>query len=684
MHSSSRFRPAEGRHVQSSALCASCHTLTTHALGAGGAVIGSLSEQMPYAEWQRSVYAQPAGGAASAARSCQDCHMPAVAEPTPIASVLGEPRPDLSRHTFVGANAFMLRLLDRHRDALGVEAPSPALAEAARRAERLLTTSTATIAIGPVRFEGDTVIADVTVSNLAGHKLPTGYPSRRVWIEFTATDAAGRVVFSSGALSPDGRIAGNDADASPTGIEPHHDEIARGEDVQIYEATMVDAAGVATTGLLSGVRYAKDNRLLPRGFDPAGAPPEIAVHGEASADPTFTGGSDRVRYRVAGLGRGDRFAARLVPARGRAALPADRLALGPQPGRLRRAGDAAVRRVLRRRGGGVGHGPGPREPSPSTSIEVDRLVKPVVASAVPRDAVSRGECPMSVRTTRREVLKVGGAAAASMAVSSLLERVSAAGVLAPAWKNLPIGTQAWCVRKQLATDIPGTLAMVSKAGFELLELENAFGKSGAEWKAALDAAKLKPAGFHHTLAELFPDKLNATIEFNQALGNQNLIIRSLPPAVYNSVEMLKQTTDVINGVAEKLKPHKLRVGYHNHTTDFNRLDGEYWWNRFADLTGKDVVLQFDTGNASEKEGVDVVEVLKRNPGRVKSMHVKPFSKASPNAFIGADELNWPAIMTAAETVAGVELYIIEYEKDTGRPPIDDLKPNLEAFKKLRA
>ena len=233
--------------------------------------------------------------------------MPAVAEPTPIASVLGEPRPDLSRHTFVGANAFMLRMLDRHRDALGVEAPSPALAEAARRAERLLTTSTATIAIGPVRFEGDTVIADVTVSNLAGHKLPTGYPSRRVWIEFTATDAAGRVVFSSGALSPDGRIAGNDADASPTGIEPHHDEIARGEDVQIYEATMVDAAGAATTGLLSGVRYAKDNRLLPRGFDPAGAPPEIAVQGEAAADPTFTGGSDRVRYRIAGLGRVDRF-----------------------------------------------------------------------------------------------------------------------------------------------------------------------------------------------------------------------------------------------------------------------------------------------------------------------------------------------------------------------------------------
>ncbi len=291
---------------------------------------------------------------------------------------------------------------------------------------------------------------------------------------------------------------------------------------------------------------------------------------------------------------------------------------------------------------------------------------------------------MSVRATRRDVLKLGGAAAASMAVSSLMEGVSAASPLAPAWKPLPIGTQAWCVRKELATDIPGTLAKVAKAGFELLELENRLGKSGPEWKAALDTAGLKAAGFHHNLSDLFPDKLPATIEFNQALGNQNLIIRSLPPAVYNSVDMLKQTADTINGVAEKLKPHKLRVGYHNHTTDFNMLDGEYWWNRFADATSKDVVLQFDTGNASEKDGVDVVAVLKRNPGRVKSMHIKPFSKASPNAFLGADELKWPAIMTAAETVAGVELYIIEYEKETGKPPIEDLTANLVAFKKLRA
>lgn len=272
---------------------------------------------------------------------------------------------------------------------------------------------------------------------------------------------------------------------------------------------------------------------------------------------------------------------------------------------------------------------------------------------------------------------------ASVAASSLLE-AAPSGAVPAAWKKIPIGTQAWCVRKQLATDIPGTLAQVSQAGFELIELENAFGKSGKEWRGFLDAANLKAAGFHHTLAEVRGDKLAQTIEFNQAIGSRNLIIRSLQPAVYESIDLLKKTADEMNEIAGKLAPHQLRIGYHNHTTDFNKLDGEFWWNRFADATSKDVVLQFDTGNASEKEGVDVVQVLKRNPGRVKSMHVKPFSRAKPDAFIGEDELDWPAIMTAAENVAGVELYIIEYERETGRPPIEDLKANLLRFKKLRS
>jgi hypothetical protein len=61
---------------------------------------------------------------------------------------------------------------------------------------------------------------------------------------------------------------------------------------------MTDLAGAVTTGLLSGTRYVKDNRLLPRGFDKATAGPEFAVYGDAGSDSNFTGGGDQVTYSV--------------------------------------------------------------------------------------------------------------------------------------------------------------------------------------------------------------------------------------------------------------------------------------------------------------------------------------------------------------------------------------------------
>ena len=67
MHSSSAFQPAEGKHIRSSELCATCHTLFTQALDTEGRVVGELPEQVPYQEWLHSAYKDT--------RSCQSCHI---------------------------------------------------------------------------------------------------------------------------------------------------------------------------------------------------------------------------------------------------------------------------------------------------------------------------------------------------------------------------------------------------------------------------------------------------------------------------------------------------------------------------------------------------------------------------------------------------------------------------------
>ena len=301
MHSATGFRPQQGAHVQSAGLCATCHTLFTHSVRPGGEAGPEFPEQVPYLEWQASAFVGE--------RSCQDCHMPEVAEEVPVTMVLGRARPEVSRHVFRGGNFFMLRMLDRYRDELGTAALPAEMELSALRTEDHLRSATASVAVTDAEVQTDPrqgrrLAFDVEVRNHAGHKFPTGYPSRRAWLHVVVTSADGRTVFESGALAADGSIAGDDHDENGSAYEPHHADIRSPNQVQVYQSVMTDGAGRVTTGLTSAEAWAKDNRLLPEGFDAAAAGERAAVRGAARSDGDFGPGGDNVRYSV-DVGRSD-------------------------------------------------------------------------------------------------------------------------------------------------------------------------------------------------------------------------------------------------------------------------------------------------------------------------------------------------------------------------------------------
>jgi hypothetical protein len=288
--STAGFQPVAGAQMRDAALCGTCHTLYTKALGPGGQQIGTLPEQMPYIEWQHSDY--------KTQRTCQSCHMPEVHEPVAVTALYGQPREGMHRHEFVGGNFLMENMLNQHRDELDVKALPEELNAAAARAADFLRTQTARISVTTMRVQADRIAFDVHVENLTGHKFPTAYPSRRAWLHVTVLDAAGNPVFESGALNADGSIVGNDNDADPARYEPHYREITEPSQVEIFEPILGDAKGHVTTGLLSAVGYLKDNRLLPAGFDKHSASHDIAVEGAAADDPQFTDKGSVTRYVV--------------------------------------------------------------------------------------------------------------------------------------------------------------------------------------------------------------------------------------------------------------------------------------------------------------------------------------------------------------------------------------------------
>jgi hypothetical protein len=290
MQAGSGFVPVQGTHLSRSEMCATCHVLYSPSVDARGDVAGELPQQVPYYEWFYSSY--------RTTRSCQDCHMPEAEGGVKIALSSKDLRSPFLRHNFIGANAYLLRLLQRNGDDLAVTASGAHFETALNSTLEMLQDDTATVALEETKLIGSYLTSTVVVQNQAGHKFPTGYPSRRAWLHIRVSDSTGKVVFESGEVNPDGSIVGNANDEDPLAVEPHYEAIVQPEQVQIYEAVLEDSEGDVTTGLMRASAYRKDNRLLPLGFEKGAPYEDIAVRGEARDDVNFLDAGDRLDLAV--------------------------------------------------------------------------------------------------------------------------------------------------------------------------------------------------------------------------------------------------------------------------------------------------------------------------------------------------------------------------------------------------
>ena len=326
------YTPTYGAQIEKSALCATCHTVVTHPRDARGFVGPEFPEQVPYLEWLASSFANE-GRIGAKAASCQDCHMPAADTAgatleTPIAvfpTGLGKRKP-FWRHTFAGGNGFLSRLAASDPTWIGL--PLKAADHEAQAAATDATLRTAaSVELGPPRRTGDGIELPVLVTNLSGHKFPTGYPSRRAWLHVKVTALGGEVVFESGRSDAYGRLVGRGDSNLEAPITPHRDVVEQEDQVQIYESVPVDAAGKPAHRPLDAHHYAKDNRLLPDGFDRKNRWAAFTAPIGTDGDTSF-GSTDTVTYRIARAPAGATIEVRLLF---QVARPSDIEALAERP-----------------------------------------------------------------------------------------------------------------------------------------------------------------------------------------------------------------------------------------------------------------------------------------------------------------------------------------------------------------
>lgn len=299
MHNFVGITPIFGGHISDAGLCAGCHTLITNTVDLQGNLTGNtFVEQATYHEWLNSRYDEQHDNI-----TCQGCHMQQIADPVVISAnyqFLFAKFP-FGLHELAGANVTMLKLLRDNRDKLGIEAEAIHFDSTIAATLRMLQHNTLDLKLQAGDVTGDSINFSLRLLNKAGHKFPSGYPSRRAWVEFEVKNEAGQTIFHSGKPNADYSLPDEDPN-----FEPHYNIISSPSQVQIYEMVPGDVWGTFTNVLERGFTAIKDNRLTPQGFrqdDPVYDTTTIVNIGQ---DPDFNrfmdgsegSGADILHFRI--------------------------------------------------------------------------------------------------------------------------------------------------------------------------------------------------------------------------------------------------------------------------------------------------------------------------------------------------------------------------------------------------
>jgi sugar phosphate isomerase/epimerase len=256
-------------------------------------------------------------------------------------------------------------------------------------------------------------------------------------------------------------------------------------------------------------------------------------------------------------------------------------------------------------------------------------------------------------------------------------------------KSVPVGLELYSVRDELAKDLMGTVRAVAKMGYEVVEFFSPYYQwtpdYAKEVRKLLDELKIRCLSTHNGANAFTPEGIQKAIELNQILGAKYVVMASAGGRV-EGLDGWKGVAERLTQASEKLKPLKMRAGFHNHKMEFVPIEGTRPLDVLAANTPKDVTLQLDVGTCVDA-GADPVAWINANPGRITSIHCKEWGAGAGEdrgyrTLFGEGDAPWLKIFDAAEKVGGVEYYLIEQE-GSRFPPLETAERCLASFKKLR-
>lgn len=271
-----------------------------------------------------------------------------------------------------------------------------------------------------------------------------------------------------------------------------------------------------------------------------------------------------------------------------------------------------------------------------------------------------------------------------LALSAALPWALKASASSPA---IPVGLELYSVREELKKDPEATIRAVAKMGYQCVEFYAPY----FEWSDAqakqmrklLDDLGIRCYSTHNDENFFSPEKIGRARDLNLILGTKYMVQAYSDPKP--TLDAWKALADNLNTVADTLEPSGLKPGYHNHDAEWKPVNGVRPMEVIAKNTKPSIMLQLDVGTCIEA-GSDPAAWIRANPGRIHSLHLKDWSSDPAKGYkvlFGEGNAKWKEILAAAESVGGVEYYLIEQEGSR----FDELETAsrcLKAYRTLRA
>jgi sugar phosphate isomerase/epimerase len=240
---------------------------------------------------------------------------------------------------------------------------------------------------------------------------------------------------------------------------------------------------------------------------------------------------------------------------------------------------------------------------------------------------------------------------------------------APATDTFEVGLELYSLRREIAADLPGTLARARGMGFRDVEVPQYYGLTATDFRKALDRAGLQASALVAQW-EVLEKGIGPIANDLAILGASWAILPWIPHGDRFERSDAERAASRMNEWAADFQKGGFRFAYHPHGYEFQPAPEGTLFDVLAAKTESSVSFEMDTFWIAWP-GQDCVRLLNKYPHRFRLLHLKDLKKgvrgnltgAAPDedsVAVGDGAIPWSEVLSAARK-QGCEKYYIEDE-----------------------